>query len=128
MLNEHLCQDGTGRPFPPRAGRAESRAVEAAKKKRPKKLSPELRAIANRATGLRERSGMTHTELAKRLGIHPSQLSRFEDGYRMLKWETMLRLCQALGSSTGYIFGGEGPEPAPTFVESDRRRRKPESE
>lgn len=92
-------------------------------KKRPRKVSPELRLIGKRAGQARERTGMTRAKLAEKLGIHHSQISRFETGSRTLELETILRLCDALGAPKGYVFGGEGELPEVEFVETDGRKR-----
>jgi transcriptional regulator with XRE-family HTH domain len=67
---------------------------------------------------------MTVEKLAEKLGIHHSQISRFENGYRTMRLETILRLCDALGQPKGYVFGGEGELREVKFVETDRRKRR----
>lgn len=93
-----------------------------AKKKRAKRLPPELRVIGQRAHDIREGKGLTQKELARQLGINATQVSRFEKGERMPQLQTVLRLCRVLGAPVGYVVGGEGEPPVLVFEETDRRR------
>lgn len=117
-----LCQQGIERGFTDFRERAKSLGVQA--KKRPKKLPPALRAIGTRAEEARERTGLTQTALASKLGVKPNQISRLEGGTRLLEMQTLLRLCQELGAPVGYVLGGEGELPVAHFEETDRRKRR----
>ena len=48
--------------------------------------------------GLRDRAGITQSELAARMGIDLTYISRIERGKRGVRWHTVLRFLAALDS------------------------------
>lgn len=83
---------------------------------------------------LRERLKMSAKDLAERVGLSQSQMSRLEKGQRRIDMKVLERIAQALDVSPSYFFRG-GPTPAagvipPTIpeaigrlVRSERHRR-----
>lgn len=83
---------------------------------------------------LRERMKVSAKELAERVGLSQSQMSRLEKGQRRIDTQVLHRIAQALGVSVSHFFrGGEVPE-AETIppvlpetlgklIRSERRRR-----
>lgn len=57
------------------------------------KLTPE----GFRIVRARKMAGITQKELAKRLGVKPSQISHWENGFRKPKVQTLQRIALALG-------------------------------
>lgn len=64
---------------------------------------------------LRERSGMSKTELAERAGIHPTLVTRLENGERRATPAVMLKLAQALRVSQVALMG---PDETPAEAEA----------
>lgn len=64
-----------------------------------------LRAIARRISHYRELRGMSQTDLARRVGIHPSAISRLESGAIMPSVESLIRIALALGVGLGDLTG-----------------------
>lgn len=48
-------------------------------------------------------SFMTQNEIAKCLGIHPAQISRYVHGKKMPSLDTLARLCKLLDVDANYI-------------------------
>jgi transcriptional regulator with XRE-family HTH domain len=48
---------------------------------------------------LRDHAGVTQEEMADRLGIHSTYVSQVERGRRGVRWHTVLRFLDALGSN-----------------------------
>ena len=48
---------------------------------------------------LRDQAGVTQEEMAVRLGIHSTYVSQVERGRRGVRWHTVLRFLDALGSN-----------------------------
>lgn len=53
--------------------------------------------MATRIAAYRKRRGMTQTQLAEHLGIHPTSLSKIERGHRYLTERMERRIAQVLG-------------------------------
>ena len=49
--------------------------------------------------GERERRGLSQSEIARRMGVQPAAVSRWESGHRDLRIATFLRYCRALFGS-----------------------------
>lgn len=62
---------------------------------------------SSRLRELREHSGLNQSELAKLLGIHTSQLSRWEKGERQPSLEQKISLARALGVTLDYLLNAE---------------------
>jgi len=58
-----------------------------------------------RVKEIRERRGWSQMELAYRSGMHSSDISGIENGYRDLRTPGYLRLVVALDTSADYLFG-----------------------
>ena len=56
---------------------------------------------------LREKLGMTTTELARRVGISQAQISRLENGKQGFRANTLARISEALGVKPIYFFMDE---------------------
>ena len=61
--------------------------------------------VADRIRGLRERSGMTQTELAKQLGITRSSVNAWEMGISTPSTAYIVELAQLFHVSTDYLLG-----------------------
>lgn len=63
---------------------------------------------------LRDRAGFTQDELAERIGIDLTYVSRVERGKRGVRWHTVLRFLRALGADlrqlADAITEAEGPD------------------
>ena len=59
----------------------------------------------NNIKALRKARGMTASELAKRTGIHPMVLSRYETGKRMPKADTAAKIAKELGCTIEDLLG-----------------------
>jgi transcriptional regulator with XRE-family HTH domain len=99
-----------------------------------KKDSPtpsELTRLPARLKYARERAGLSGAALAKKSGIDPAQISRYEnpDSGRAkgIEAATLIRLAHALGVPVGWLVADEGSlPPVPVFrerPESDGRKR-----
>ncbi len=62
------------------------------------------KSIGRRVSDLRDKLGMTTTELAKRVGISQAQMSRLENGKQGFRSNTLARIAQALGVKPVYFF------------------------
>ncbi len=62
------------------------------------KRDAELAALGRALRILRDHAGLTQEELASRLGIDPTYVSRIERGRRGVQWLTVQRFLQALGA------------------------------
>ena len=61
-------------------------------------------AIGRKISKLREKLGMTTTQLAKRVGISQAQISRLENGKQGFRSKTLERISKALGVKSMYFF------------------------
>jgi transcriptional regulator with XRE-family HTH domain len=57
---------------------------------------------------LRLAAGLTQTALGARVGVHQSEISRFEGAERNPELETILRLARGLETSAGRLLAGIG--------------------
>jgi transcriptional regulator with XRE-family HTH domain len=57
---------------------------------------------------MREEAGLTHAEMAKRLGISRPTYTRLENADQNTTLKTLGQLCRALGCDIGGLFKGEG--------------------
>jgi len=80
-------------------------ATELPERKRPAKVDYML--IATRIRALRENSGMTQYGLAKVSCITPSQLSDYECGRRIPRFDTIAKICAVTGWSADAMLGIE---------------------
>jgi transcriptional regulator with XRE-family HTH domain len=58
---------------------------------------------------LRERMGLSQPELATRLGVHPSDISRWERDLTFPRGAALRDLCVTIGASADYMLGLHGP-------------------
>lgn len=63
--------------------------------------------MQNRVRKLRERAGLTQTELAEKLGVHWQTVQRVESGYSGLSNKKAEAYARALGVTSGEIFSDE---------------------
>jgi len=68
------------------------------------------KAIGRKVSALREKLGMTTTELAKKVNISQAQISRLENGKQGFRANTLLRIAKALGVQPVYFFMEDEPE------------------
>ncbi len=54
----------------------------------------------------RRRAGLTQEEVSYRSGVHPTEVSRIENGNRDARVSTVFRLAEALGVSPGQLLDG----------------------
>jgi transcriptional regulator with XRE-family HTH domain len=80
-------------------------------------------AFGRRLRELRERAGLTQSQLAERAGLHPQGVVKLERGEREPAWGTVVALCEALAVSCDEFRKKPGPA-APVQV---GRPRKPAS-
>ncbi|MHC4253424.1 MAG: helix-turn-helix domain-containing protein [Planctomycetota bacterium] len=66
-------------------------------------------AIGRKIGRLREKMGMTTTELATRVGISQAQISRLENGKQGFRSNTLLRISEALDVKPVYFFLEDEP-------------------
>lgn len=59
----------------------------------------------NRIRELRIMQGLTMSELGKRVGCSEASISYYELGKREAKYETLLKLAEALDTSVDYLLG-----------------------
>ena len=64
--------------------------------------------VADRIKNLREQSGMTQSELAKKLGITRSSVNAWEMGISVPSTQYVVELATIFGISTDYILGVNG--------------------
>ena len=67
--------------------------------------------IGERIKARREALGMKRPELARRLGVEPNTLYRYEIGSIGIKDSIKEKIAQALGVSLGYLMEGKGLQP-----------------
>lgn len=65
--------------------------------------------IEERLKKLRKSAGLTQTELADRMGVHPQTISKWERGISQPDISQLAALASALGVSIEELFGGEKP-------------------
>jgi transcriptional regulator with XRE-family HTH domain len=61
------------------------------------KATPTTKALGAAVRELRKRSDLSQEDLAHRSGLHPTYISGIERGLRNPTWQSIGRLCQALG-------------------------------
>ena len=67
--------------------------------------------LGERIRHLRQEKGWTQRELARRAGLKPSGLSKYELGIYQPSLAAVKALAGALGTTTDHLLGGSGPEP-----------------
>ena len=67
------------------------------------------KAIGLMVSKLREKHGLTTTELAKRVGISQAQISRLENGKQGFRSSTLRRIAEALGCDGKVAFVPKAP-------------------
>jgi transcriptional regulator with XRE-family HTH domain len=91
-------------------------------RKKPTPAPPELLRLPTRLKYARERAGLSGAALAKKAGIDPAQVSRYENPESGraagIEAATLIRLAQALGVPVGWLVADEGTLPSvPIFRE-----------
>lgn len=56
--------------------------------------------FGSRLRALRQEAGLTQQQLAERLGMLPTNITRLETGGRQPSWDLVVRLAKALGVPT----------------------------
>ncbi len=74
-----------------------------------------------RLTAAREERGLSQKQLAAKLRINVSTLSRHERGEASPRFDELLALRAALGVSLDFLMTGEGPPGQPTLSSHDPR-------
>lgn len=75
---------------------------------------------------IRERNGLSQSDLADKTGFQPSAISHFETGKREPSFENLKRLANALNVSTDFLMGREtksslgGPVAASLFRHAEK--------
>lgn len=69
------------------------------------KLADEIAILGSVLAAARERAGLKQTELAVRLGVPPSYLSKVENGTRRLDVIEFVRIAEAIGADPREIVG-----------------------
>lgn len=77
---------------------------------RPKDGNPPPETLGERSRRLRKEKGWTQGELARRVGIKPSRISKYENGTYQPNLATVKAIADALGTTTDHLLGC-GPQP-----------------
>lgn len=77
--------------------------------------------FGQRLKALRKRHDLSQVELAQRLGIHPSLISQYECGYLRLHGALLVRLAQALQTTSDEILATQPADAAEELLVVDRR-------
>lgn len=64
--------------------------------------------FAIRLKGLRERRGLSQTDLGNIIGVNPNRLSNYEQGIRKPPIDILRLLCQGMGCSADELLGISG--------------------
>lgn len=67
-----------------------------------------IEVLTRRLIDLREASGLSQTEVARRVGIDNSSLSRIESGDRKVSAEELSKFADVYGVTTDYLVGKNG--------------------
>jgi transcriptional regulator with XRE-family HTH domain len=91
-------------------------------KKKDAPIPTELQRLPARLKYARERAGLSGAALAKKSGIDPAQISRYENPEsgraKGIEAATLIRLAHALGVPVGWLVADEGSlPPVPIFRE-----------
>lgn len=62
--------------------------------------------FARNVAEARRRGGLTQEEVSYRSGVHPTEVSRIENGNRDARVSTVFRLAEALDVSPGQLLDG----------------------
>ena len=62
--------------------------------------------FAHNVAEARKRLGITQEEVSARSGVHPTEISRIENGERDARVSTVFRLASALGVRPGELLDG----------------------
>lgn len=65
------------------------------------------RELAETLRRMRASAGLTHEEMARRLGISRPTYTRLENADQNTTLKTLTQLCRALGCHVGDLFGGD---------------------
>lgn len=113
----------------PEFGEMDHRVVP---KKNAKPVPPQIETLPERIKQARKDAKLTMSAVAKKMGVDPSQVTRWEAGERKegIELATVLRLASALGCNDAWLATGRGDRgPIPVFTEAgDKRRRKPDGD
>ena len=63
------------------------------------------KSLANKIVNLREEGNITQSELARRLGLDKSSMSKIESGSRKVSTDELKRISQIFEVSTDYLLG-----------------------
>ncbi len=74
----------------------------------------DARQIGLLVSSLRDKAGITTTELAGRVGISQAQISRLENGKHGFRSSTLARIAEALGYDARVVFAPKAPAAPPS--------------
>ncbi|MEN3012861.1 MAG: XRE family transcriptional regulator [Dictyoglomus thermophilum] len=69
-----------------------------------------IKIISERLRIARERKGLSKKELAQKIGVAPSSITRYENEGRIPKASILLKISEVLGVSVDYLLGKEESE------------------
>lgn len=72
--------------------------------------------IGRRIKSVRERAGISKSELAAKIGVVPSLVSLYESGCRKPSVDVLLQISRELGCSTDFLFGAASDS---MFIDDD---------
>ena len=72
--------------------------------------------IGKRLRILRNKWGFTQNQIADYLGFKQSQITKLEKGERILKFSSLMKLCDLYGCDQRYIVFGEGEYEMPDYI------------
>ena len=67
-----------------------------------------LKQLGYNASLARNQAGLTQVELAEICGVHPTEISRIENGKRNMQLESVERLAKGLEIDVAQLFGAAG--------------------
>jgi len=76
--------------------------------------------IGLKVSKLREKQGLTTTELARRVGISQAQISRLENGKQGFRSSTLAKIAEALGVRPVYFLLEEGENESAALIGSGK--------
>lgn len=82
-------------------------------------FGPETATFGDRLAGAREAAGMSHAQLARRLGVRKSTLSAWEDDHSEPRANKLQMMSGLLNVSIMWLLTGEGEGAVPPETESN---------
>lgn len=70
--------------------------------------------IGQRLKTVREKHGVSGNSLAKSVGLHPSQISKIENGATKPSFDALERICDVLGITMAEFFAEDKPAESPS--------------